>query len=140
MPFRKKDPSKRGTRGSDLNMQLYGMAAKPLQADGSLPLCEEIDLAVEYHINSGFSEKKAIKETASEVRDIWKRTTQIQVSEDKSIIRKKEKVRAARKRTVMENSIDIVYFIILRKVLREVLFSMGLFQILEPLWQNLGVV
>ena len=106
MPFRKKDPSKWGTRGSDLNMQLYGMAAKPLQADGSLPLCEEIDLAVEYHINSGFSEKKAIKETASEVRDIWKRTTQIQVSEDKSIIRKKEKVRAARKRTVMENSID----------------------------------
>ena len=104
MPFRKKDPSKRGTRGSDLNMQLYGMAAKPLQADGSLPLCEEIDLAVEYHINSGFSEKKAIKETASEVRDIWKRTTQIQVSEDKSIIRKIDKVRAARKRTVMENS------------------------------------
>ena len=104
MPFRKKDPSKRGTRGSDLNMQLYGMAAKPLQADGSLPLCEEIDLAMEYHINSGYSEKKAIKETASKVRDIWKRTTQIQVSEDKSIIRKKEKVRAARKRTVMENS------------------------------------
>ena len=78
--------------------------SKPLQADGSLPLCEEIDLAMEYHINSGYSEKKAIKETASEVRDIWKRTTQIQVSEDKSIIRKIDKVRAARKRTVMENS------------------------------------
>ena len=59
---------------------------------------------VEYHINSGYSETKAIKETASEVRDIWKRTTQIQVSEDKSIIRKIDKVRAARKRTVMENS------------------------------------
>ena len=56
------------------------------------------------HINSGYSETKAIKETASEVRDIWKRTTQIQVSEDKSIIRKIDKVRAARKRTVMENS------------------------------------
>ena len=78
--------------------------SKPLQADGSLPLCEEIDLAMTYHINSGYSEKKAIKETASEVRDIWKRTTQIQVSEDKSIIRKIDKVRAARKRTVMENS------------------------------------
>ena len=87
-------------------MKLYGMAAKPLQADGSLPLCEEIDLAVEYHIDSGHSEKQAIKETASEVRDIWRRTTKIQVSEDKSIIRKIDKIRAARKRTVMENSID----------------------------------
>ena len=106
MPFRKKDPSKRGTRGADLNLQLYGVAAKALKADGSLPLCEDIDLAVEWHISTGSSEKAAIKETAGEVRDIWQRTSNIQVSEERSITRKIEKIRAARKRTLMENSID----------------------------------
>ena len=105
MPFRKKDPSKRGTRGADLNLQLYGVAAKALKADGSLPLCEDIDLAVEWHISTGSSEKAAIKETADEVRDIWQRTSNIQVSEERSITRKIEKIRAARKRTLMENSI-----------------------------------
>ena len=44
MPFRKKDPSKRGTRGADLNLQLYGVAAKALKADGSLPLLSLIHI------------------------------------------------------------------------------------------------
>ena len=106
MPFRKKDPNKRGTRGSDLNMQLYGVTAKSLKADGSLPLCVDIDLAVEHFISAGRSEKQAVKETAVEVREIWQRTTTIKVSEDKSIVRKIEKIRAARKRTVMEGTVD----------------------------------
>ncbi len=107
MPFRKKDPNKRGTRGTDLNQQLYGRAAKALVADGSLPLCEDVDLAVERHMAvTGCSEKGAIRATAAEVRDIWQRTTKIQVSEEKAITRKILSIRAARKRTIMENSID----------------------------------
>ena len=108
MPFRKKDPNKRGTRGTDLNQQLYGRAAKALEADGSLPLCEDVDLAVERHMAvTGCSEKAAIRATAAEVRDIWQRTTKIQVSADKAITRKILSIRAARKRTIMENSIDL---------------------------------
>ena len=106
MPFRKKDPNKRATRGSDVNKQLYGVVPKALEADGSLPLCSAVDLAVEWRISNGSKEKQALKETAADVQDIWLRTTNIQVSGENSIIRKIEKIRAARKRTLMQNSVD----------------------------------
>ena len=89
MPYRKKE-LKKATRGSDANLKLYGRTAKDLVANGTLPLHDDVDLAVENKLAKGLDEVDAIRSTADELADIWRMTTKIQVSAQTSITRKKE--------------------------------------------------
>ena len=105
MPYRKKEP-KKATRGSDANLKLYGRTAKDLVANGTLPLHDDVDLAVENKLAKGLDEVDAIRSTADELTDIWRMTTKIQVSAQTSITRKIVKLRALRKKRLMELTID----------------------------------
>ena len=105
MPYRKKEP-KKATRGSDANLKLYGRTAKDLVANGTLPLHDDVDLAVENKLAKGLDEVDAIRSTADELTDIWRMTAKIQVSAQTSITRKIVKLRDLRKKRLMELTID----------------------------------
>ena len=112
MPNKKKvkDKDKRETRGSaraSANKQLYGGSAKPLSVTGSLPTYSEVDLAVEAKLaGSGVTERVAVNTVASDLCEVWTKTTIIKVSPLTSISRKIWKLRNARKKLLMEQSID----------------------------------
>ena len=110
MPNKKKVKDKRETRGSvtaSANKQLYGGSAKPLSVTGSLPTWAEVDLAVEAKLAlSGVSERVAVNAVASDLSEVWAKTTIIKVSPLTSVIRKIWSLRIARKKLLMEQSVD----------------------------------
>ena len=110
MPNRKKVKDKRETRGSSsacVNKKLYGRSAKPLSVTGSLPTWADVDLAVEAKLTeSGVTERVAVNAVASVLSEVWAETTIIKVSPLTSVIRKIWTLRTARKKSLMENTID----------------------------------
>ena len=108
MPNRKKLKNKRGTRGSgeaSANKELYGKSAEALSVTGSLPTWADVDLAVEAKMaGSGVTERVAVNAVASDLSELWAKTTIIKVSPLSSVMRKIWTLRSARKRCLMETS------------------------------------
>ena len=74
---------------------------------GSLPTWAEVDLAVEAKLAlSGVSERVAVNAVASDLSEVWAKTTIIKVSPLTSVIRKIWSLRIARKKLLMEQSVD----------------------------------
>ena len=110
MPNRKKLKNKRGTRGSgeaSANKELYGKSAESLSVTGSLPTWADVDLAVEAKMAvSGVTERVAVNAVASDLSELWAKTTIIKVSPLSSVMRKIWTLRSARKRYLMEKTVD----------------------------------
>ena len=106
----KKLKDKRETRSSVpacANKQLYGRSAKALSVTGSLPTWADVDLAVEAKVSaSGVTERVAVNSVAADLTEVWAKTTIIKVSPLSSVIRKIWSLRNARKKILMEQSVD----------------------------------
>ena len=110
MPKKSKVKDKRETRSSDkacANKQIYGRSAKVLSVTGFLPTWADVDLAVEAKLSvSGVTERVAVNSVASDLTEVWANTTIIKVSPLTSVIRKIWTLRTARKKFLMEKSLD----------------------------------
>ena len=86
-----------GLRSKDRNIQIHGESARPLPA-GQLPTYQDVDLAVEFYriAEGGLTVDKAVKRVASDVVDLWRDLTSINVSSLNSVIRKIINLRKAR--------------------------------------------